>query len=189
MRGTSRWTGVAQPWSFELTDAVRRVLLGNDPSDARMTRRATTRLAELRDERSSTVDRDRTVVADDSRRGARWWTWAGGRANTVLASALGVFAPGLIDNRDRFDNWYLKLAEGRDPGEIAGALRACVERFGSELAGVPIEVDDEALEALTFAELLPPAMAIRTLASRYHDQIGAARVAAEGVIVRHQLYG
>jgi ATP-dependent Lhr-like helicase len=187
VRGTSRWTGVAQPWSFELTDAVRRVLLGDDPSDARMTRRATTRLAELRAERSSTVDRDRTVVADHAPAGSRWWTWAGGRANTVLASALGVVAPGLIDDHDRFDNRYLKLAQGRDPGEIAGALRACVERFGSELAGVQIELDDEALDALKFAELLPPAMAIRTLASRYLDQVGAARVAAEGVVVRHQL--
>ncbi len=90
-RGRSRWPGGTQPYSFELADAIRRVLLGAEPEGATLSRRAGERLARLRDEFAARVVTDGTAVADDAGIVA-WWTFAGSRANSVLLAAIEAVA-------------------------------------------------------------------------------------------------
>jgi ATP-dependent Lhr-like helicase len=180
--GTVRWTGLPQPLSPALCDGMRRVLLGADPEPVRLTRRATTQLAELRERRAHLVDPDRTVLVQEGNGGARWWTWAGGRANAVLAAALARVAPSLLDGADRFDNLCLSLRPGATARDLAGALDSARRDYGVDLGGVQPAVDEQAVRQLKFAELLPPDLAHATLASRIADHRTAARTAEQGIL-------
>jgi ATP-dependent helicase Lhr and Lhr-like helicase len=177
IRGSSRWTGTPQPWSKALTDAVRRFLQGTDPSNVRLSKRATARLAEVRDEYAAAVNDRGTTITADAQAGARWWTWAGGRANALLAAALNAVSPGLIDEVDRYDNRYLRLSAQHGATALRDALVKVHDRFGNHLIDVPYEISGDALDGLKFAELLPPDLAKQTLAERTLDHEGASDVA------------
>ncbi len=57
LAGSVRWPGTGSAQLFAVTDAVRRVLLGEQPGAAHVTRRAAVRLAAVREEQSGVVDR------------------------------------------------------------------------------------------------------------------------------------
>ena len=84
--GRSRWSGSGGALAFEVCQAVRDVLAGAD-GPAAATRRATARLAELRDEHWF-VREGLTSAQNLPNQRTRWWTWSGGRANTELLSRL-----------------------------------------------------------------------------------------------------
>ena len=94
--GRSRWSGEPRPYSFELADAIRRVLLGEEPEGVEVSGRAAGRLDKLRATFSDRVRPDATVVAPENLR-LRWWTFAGAKANAVLTAAIGAVAPELLD--------------------------------------------------------------------------------------------
>lgn len=182
--GVSRWSSAPQPLSYELTDAMRRVLLGVEP--AGLSKRAVTQLAGVRTERASTVDESCSVIAASDNGQLRWWTYAGARANSVLATALTAVDPTLVDEVDRFDNRYLRLRGDASAGAVQSALRSARSEFGTDLGGVVPSVSEQAVKQLKFAELLPPAMAVETLAVRGADNRGAARVVARAVVDGHR---
>lgn len=167
--GAVRWTSMPQPLSYELSDAVRRVLLGAMPEGAQLTQRALGKLSELRQEYASRTVHSGTVVtgANDSR--VRWWTWAGARTNAVLVSALSEVAPELLESSAEFGNWQITLRGDVTSGAVAEALRKGRARFGQQLESVVAEVDERAVRQLKFFELLPPELAIRTVAERVSD--------------------
>jgi ATP-dependent Lhr-like helicase len=74
--GSSRWSGMAPPLSFALTDAIRRVVLGADLPGTSLTRRATQRIAAIRQEVAPTVDATASLVRPHRSGQSRWWTWA-----------------------------------------------------------------------------------------------------------------
>src|SRR5262249_47233954 len=139
IRGTSRWSGLPQPSSYALTDAVRRMLLGCDPAGVRLSKRASTALAAVREEYANTVAENETVLTADTRTGHRWWTWAGGRANALLAAALSAVDPGLVDETDRYDNRYLRIADEAPSTRLDAAVAEARHRFGNKLIGVPYQ--------------------------------------------------
>src|SRR5674536_310091 len=104
---------------------------------------------------------------------SRWWTWAGGRANSVLATALSQVEPGLVDELSQYDNRHVKLPGTATPAAVASAVARARDRFGADLAGAEPKVSDEALKQLKFAELLPPDLASHTLGARSADHDGA----------------
>lgn len=181
-RGVSRWSGSAQPLSYALTDAMRRVLLGADPPGTVLSRRAVDRLAAVREELAATVTPGATVVAGWDEGQVRWWTWAGARANGLLAAALSAVDSGLVDELERYDNRYVKLTGASTAGSVCAAVHEAQARFGDNLAGIQPPVSDEAVKQLKFAELLPPDLATLTLASRAADHAGAAAVIRNGVV-------
>ncbi|HEY8372372.1 MAG TPA: DEAD/DEAH box helicase [Pseudonocardiaceae bacterium] len=183
LQGSSRWLGIPQPLPATLCDAMRRVLLGEEPERVRLSRRATTRLGTVRENTRHRVDATCSVLVRHDQDQARWWTWAGGRANAVLATALGRVAPGLVDETDRFDNRYLRVRG--DARALGTALAAAREEFGNDLAGVRLDVTDEAVRQLKFAELLPPDLAHDTLAARAADHRTAAQVVRQGILGVH----
>lgn len=177
--GVSKWSGEPRPYSFELCQAMRDVLLGATPLSSTLTSRAQLRLHMLRDEHGSRVSPDATVLGMDGAR-LRWWTFAGARANAVLTAALGQVAPSLLDEWS-FSNLHLSLRGDATAAALTAALRDARARFGADLAGVEPEVSETALKKLKFAELLPPELAMRTLAARNADYRGAREVAAVAV--------
>lgn len=173
-RGSSRWSGEARTYSFALSDAVRRVLLGAEPPGVESSRRARDVLDRLRGDLASLVCEDATVLEQDA--GARrWWTFAGARGNAVLTAALDAVTPGAV--RDRApDNFSIRLAQDVGAQDLSRALAQARSRYGPDLAGVAPTVDQAALDRLKFSEMLPPRLATLTLGERSADHAAAAIV-------------
>ena len=167
--GRARW--MTMGWAglgFELTRAMRDVLLGTDPP-VTLTTRATDRLAVVRDERRGLVHPGGNVIARTSSGDVRWWTWAGFRANATLAATLS----GIADPIQRFDDQHIRLREDLTPqmwrdGTADASERLCLP-----------EVSEKALVGLKFSDALPKRLALATLAARLADLDGARAVLAE----------
>jgi ATP-dependent Lhr-like helicase len=101
--GRSRWIGSPRSLGFELCQAVRSVLAGRDPEVA-LSRRAQTRLAELREEMPFCTEHYSSLVTDAGGT-IRWWTFAGLGANAVLAQRLKRAG----EQVKRFDNFSVQL--------------------------------------------------------------------------------
>jgi ATP-dependent Lhr-like helicase len=166
--GRARWLGSAPGGaSFELTRAMRDVLLGADPP-VRMTRRASGVLAGLRSDGIGRVSTAGTVVsASDG--DLRWWTWAGYRANATLKATLGELA----DPAARVSDLSIRLRTDLRPGTWSASVRVLRGKLR------PPEVDEKALAGLKFSTALPPLLAVATLATRLADLDHAATVLAE----------
>ncbi|AGZ44176.1 DEAD/DEAH box helicase [Actinoplanes friuliensis] len=167
--GKARWSTGAGGWSglgFELSRAMREVLLGADPP-VNLTRRAIDRLAQVREKASSLVHPGGSVILRDNRGDdLRWWTWAGFRANATLATTLTE----VVDPIQRFDDRHIRLRENVTPGE----WRTLIADAGQRLC-LP-EISKKALDGLKFSQALPERLAMATLAARLADLDGAAAV-------------
>lgn len=151
--GVARWFGTSAPLGGALVDAMRRVLLGAEPTGVALTRRARDRLDELREELADRVDPERTVVLRDAD-GCRWWTWAGGRANAVLHAALEAVDPGLQHTTGTYTNDHVVLRADAAARELTAALVLATGWFGPGFEGVSPAVTQRALEGLKFGDLL-----------------------------------
>lgn len=119
--GKARWggTGSGRAASYELTRAVREVILGTDPP-VTLTGRAKTALAQARESSSELVHPDGTGVVRGGRdTNVRWWTWAGYRANATLAATLTAIA----DPLQRPTDTCIRLREDVTPTEWRKAIR------------------------------------------------------------------
>ncbi|MHA7862068.1 DEAD/DEAH box helicase [Tessaracoccus sp. Y36] len=186
--GLARWMGSPSPLSFELVDAMRRVLLGAEPDGVELSKRARKRLEELRTEMGDRVDAGRTVLLHESGN-TRWWTWAGSRANAVLWAALDQVAPHLCDEVSSFTNDHVVLHRDTTGAGLRDALSRAVRLFGADLASVVPEVSERAIQDLKFSDMLPSDLAIRTLAARLSDHPRAAEVVARGLVERRSSEG
>jgi ATP-dependent Lhr-like helicase len=182
LRGDSRWSGFGSPLSFAVTNAMRRVLLDARIDNVDLSKRAIARLAGERTSQAPTVHPEASVVVARGGREVRLWTWAGARANALVAAALSSVEPGLVGDQARFDNRSIRLADDTTAPIVAKALRQAADKFGSDFSGVVSSVTDEALKQLRFSELLPPALATTTLAARGADHAGAQTVVARPLV-------
>ncbi|GAA0404497.1 DEAD/DEAH box helicase [Streptomyces luteireticuli] len=169
--GIAKWQGSeARGLSYFLTRAMRDVLLGTDP-DVRLTRRATAALAELRmDHAPHEVHPAGTLLVHDAD-AARWWTWAGYRANATLAASLG----NLADPVQRPTDTYIRLRQDLSPADWKTTRAELPDSLT-----LPT-VDPRAVRGLKFSVALPPRIATTTLAERLADLDGALAVAREPV--------
>ncbi|MCL6669580.1 DEAD/DEAH box helicase [Streptomyces panaciradicis] len=171
--GRARWGGIGltRTASYELTRAAREVLLGATPP-VRLTRRAESTLARMRDENSELVCRNRTVIMRGGHdTNVRWWTWAGYRANATLAATLS----GIADPLQRPTDTYVRLREDITPQEWQKATADAADHLS-----LPA-VDPRALTGLKFGVALPPRLAEATLAARLADLGGASAALRETV--------
>ncbi|MFW6598104.1 DEAD/DEAH box helicase [Propionibacteriaceae bacterium Y2011] len=171
--GFSRWIGLSPPRRYELVQAERRVLLGETPAWVLLSDRAVAQLAELRDELAPRVHPRSTVVETAPGRN-QWWTWAGGRANSMLIAALEAVDPTSIDEGYSYDNRSIALRSGVGAGVLRNLLPRLRGLVGDD-SGVGPFVSERALEQLKFAELLPPELARDTMQARLRDRAGAVR--------------
>lgn len=162
-KGDIRWQSDPIALSFEMMRAQRDVVLGETP-DVPLSRRASERLALVRETRLGQVSRD-GLVLERSGHDTHLWTWAGLRANETLRAGLGG-------------------AEGQSYNDVivlrnAGDLWPLAEiSFDDVVPRVLVEM----VENLKFSAALPEATAVKTLSERFADRGGAAAVAAERTI-------
>jgi len=171
--GIAKWQGnAARGLSYTLTRAMRDVLLGTDP-DVRLTRRATAALAGLRvDHAPYEVHPTGTLLVRDAD-AARWWTWAGYRANATLAASLG----NLADPVQRPTDTHLRLRQDLTSADWNTARAELPDSLT-----LPT-VDPRAVRGLKFSVALPSRLATITLAERLADLDGALAAARESVRV------
>jgi ATP-dependent Lhr-like helicase len=162
-----RWTGESAPLSHALAQAQRDVLLGNDP-DVTISQRAAQALAEARTDHAAEVSPRGFVLLSDGD-DIHWWTWAGARANATLIAGL----PGIADETQRTNNFRVRLLGIEAVEKLADALVA------QDWATVLPAVSSAALEGLKFSEVLPPDLALATVAERLADRDGAHSIARQ----------
>lgn len=160
VRGDVRWSGGEIVLSFEVLRAQRDVLLGAQPS-VQISRRAIAALADSRGEAAPTVD-DGGLVLQERGLSKRLWTWAGLKANRTFAAVMGY-------GDVTATNEYVDLPVDAVVEEI---------RHMSVIDAVPA-VSDELVDVLKFSAALPRELAVRTLAERFTDRVGAEVVLSE----------
>jgi ATP-dependent Lhr-like helicase len=167
--GKARWTtgGIAGT-GFELTRAMRDVLLGADPP-VKLTSRAVDQLAIQRDKYAPVVHPGGTVILRADNHDLRWWTWAGFRANATIAATLSE----VVDLAQRFDDQYIRLREDLTPAAWRDLTADATDRLC-----LP-EVSKKALDGLKFSAALPERLAMATLAARLADLTGAQQILTE----------
>ena len=165
----SRWAGGVPSQGYELTRAMREVLLGAQVP-VELSRRAQSTLARVCDERATDVHHSGTVVAS-SGSDQSWWTFAGTKANASLVAGLASL--GIKAHSDA------EAVRGQGlTGESIRALTSVLE------SGLPTAVlDPKALEGLKFSVALPAELAAATLAERGTDERTASLVSAEALVM------
>lgn len=159
-----KWMGAPAPLPYALCQAQRDVLLGVDPS-VTLSQRAAAALARAREDHQGEVS-SRGLVIGVGDRDVWWWTWAGARANATLQAAL----PDVVDPKQQLSNYRLRLL-GPDAADRLGDAHA-------DLASALPAVSRDALSGLKFAEVLPPHLAVATVAARMADPVGATHALA-----------
>ncbi|GAA3377586.1 DEAD/DEAH box helicase [Streptomyces sannanensis] len=170
--GKAKWSsaGFGLGTSYEVSRAVREVLLGTDPP-VRLTQRAMRSLTEAREHFLERVHPGGTLVVRESDGQMRWWTWAGHRTNATLAATLDdVAVPG-----QRINDHWLRLREDVTPASWKSRTAGAADRLC-----LP-EVDERAVRGLKFSETLPPRLAEATLSARLAGVESAVTVLAEPV--------
>src|SRR5258708_17829433 len=87
MRGKSRWMGSGQPLSFRYSQAIGSVLY-SDRNSEYYSRRAREEMTAVCEEFNWLAEGCTTIVVDRSENRSAWWTFAGLRANAMIANAL-----------------------------------------------------------------------------------------------------
>lgn len=116
------WMGSPVLLSRELCQAVRQVLISDDV-DPWWSKRARAVIGELREQHAFL--RDDPSPLEPHREKVRWWTFAGGKANALLAAALEAELGGRV----RPSNRYVTFAEGAAKSDVAirQAIRGLAE--------------------------------------------------------------
>ncbi len=165
------WLGSPSFLSFELCQEIKRVLAG-DERFAWLDDAASSELASLREGYDGLVSEGEAALSDDGE-AVRWYTFAGGVINRLLAIGLEQ-----VDGGEwTAGNWSLRLKGSRDLGRV----RDAVER----IRGLDWQVladnaaNDPALDEMSkFQVCLPEAMAIRLVAARSFDWRGTSKFVA-----------
>jgi len=148
-RGRSLWLGSSQPLSFEMCQAMRRVLVSNRANQS-WSRRAVAAIESLR-KPPAIADRDSTILAENGS-GYLWWTFAGLHSNAALAMR---FSSG-----SDFDNLKLRLPHPPVLSERPPDYNAQTDHA----------------TAPKFAACLPEHLIREHIGQRYIDGAGADRV-------------
>jgi ATP-dependent Lhr-like helicase len=169
--GIAKWTGGGiAGLSYDLTRAMREVLLGADPPVA-LTRRAQACLQEWREEEAPDLAHPAGTLVTRAGEDVRWWTWAGYRANATLAATLSSIS----DPVQRPTDGFVRLRE-----DLTAEMWREARADAGEALVLP-DVDRRAVRGLKFSAALPERLAVATVAARLADFEGASAALAEPV--------
>lgn len=158
--GRSRWRGEGQPLSRAICRAVHEVLTAADEQPF-WSRRARAGLAAARAEYDF-LEPGTTVLTGRGGEYA-WWTFAGGRANRVLAAAVSV----LTSTPARGDNFAVHFSAPA-PADVVGRVRAA--------SPPPPDPDPAAARGLKFADCLGDDLSATVLRGRLADPTAVQEV-------------
>jgi ATP-dependent Lhr-like helicase len=164
-KGRSRWLGQGQMLSHAVCQSIRRLLASQD-DDPAWSNRAVQQFTEIREEHPW-VAADATSLVQQPNGQIRWWTFAGGIANTLLADTLKSHCDVKSDN--------LSLTF-----PTASSLETVVELIdGLQSSDVRPIPNIEAMENLKFSECLSPEIAAEVFTTRFDDRAGVAQAIEE----------
>ncbi len=175
--GRSRWMGSGASLSYDLCQAIRRVI-STDATCARWSRRATAETSEARADLSCVHADDTVLVANAD--GAAWWTFAGDRVNTALSQRLSQLT-GTFTHSDGL------AVRTESTGDSLGLFNAIAEIKQADPSTLVVEVAEELLEGLKFSACLPKQLAEGVVKARLVDPVALERTLREPV--RHVLLG
>jgi ATP-dependent Lhr-like helicase len=169
--GRSRWLGTGQPLSFTLCRFIRRILASDGERD-HWSRRASNELADARQEARWITEDGAVAVVEPTTSKTTWWTFAGLRANGMLAERI----EGWLGREVRFDNLKLTLGTVLTAATFDGLLGEL--RRDPPMLGASYGIDD-AVKGLKFSDCLPFDVARDELRRRTADRESMSKVVAE----------
>ena len=164
-KGRSRWLGEGQMLSHAICQSIRRILASDD-DDPAWSRRGVQRFAELRDEHPW-VSADCTCLVHSPNGQIRWWTFAGGIANALLADTLKPHCD------VKADNLSLSFSTASSVDAVAELIDAL------QPDGVRAVPNPDAMENLKFSECLSPDIAAEVFTARFNDRVGVEQAIRE----------
>ena len=170
--GRSRWLGAGPRLSYELCQAVQRVLAARQPSPL-WSRRAREQMDVLYGEYSWVRPESTFLVQSDQE--TRWWTFAGQLANQTLASAI----TNLLGLPARGDNLFVRL-DASPPPDALTRLRAAAA--DPQLFRPPADLTEAARRDLKYSTCLPPAIQEAIYAGRFLAVATARQVLAREIV-------
>lgn len=164
-KGRARWGSESLPESLEMVRARRDVLLGSDPP-VHVSKRAVSRLAEVRTLRRAQVAQD-ALKLEAGERSSVLWTFGGLKANATLLAAL----PDDASESATADNETIRFAAGIGADVLDDVVTV----------GVLPSITPQAVDGLKFSAALPEDLAVATLAERFVDREGADWICGMGI--------
>ena len=153
-KGRSRWLGEGQMLSCTICHSIRNVL-ASDKASEMWSERARERMTQIRFE-FPWVSPEATTMVQEPDGGIRWFTFAGGIANKILADHLPHSTPASPDS--------LSIRFG-PPCEIEELQR----KISSLTETIPAIPDDNAIDKMKFSECLPRPLAADVFMARFSD--------------------
>lgn len=155
--GRSRWLGSGRPLSASVGRAIERVAAGDAPG-CTLSRRASGRLAQIR-ERLEFVDGSSMPVVSDATGFTTVWTFAGDRANAMLAGALRLGGMSVAST-----NGVALVVRDADASSVAALIA------GIDPVSARPEVPRGLATELKFSECLPSQIAVAVVEGRLSDR-------------------
>ena len=157
--GKIRFWGDAQPFSFELCQSIRAVLVGDEHGIV-LSARADQRLSERRSEMDWLSAASEGPFVHNTERRSLFWTFAGVKANLEIAARLNPVRTegGMVTN------FMVPVDHGT-------TTEQCLEMLHQESAETQVFVPhDRMIEGLKFHEALPSSVAVEVAQRRLADQ-------------------
>lgn len=154
-KGKSRWLGEGQMLAHAVCQSIRRIL-SSDDHDPAWSKRAVAQFEEIRNE-FPWIYADATSLVNQPNGELRWWTFAGGVANTLLADAMKPHCD------VKGDNLSLVFPKATTLDEISGHIN---EIDPQSIRPIP---NIEAMDNLKFSECLSSDLAVEVFTSRFND--------------------
>lgn len=164
-KGRSRWLGEGQMLSHAVCQSIRRIL-ANDAVHPFWSRRAVEQFTQLRDEHLW-LSADGTSLVRMPGGQVRWWTFAGGLANTLLAEALKSMC------EVKSDNLSLSFPIGTSLEKVNEYIN------GLQADNVRPIPNDDAIENLKFSECLSSSIAAEVFVSRFDDRAAVTQALSD----------
>lgn len=164
-KGHSRWIGEGQFLSFQVCQAIRRVL-ASESTEPCWSQRATAQIGLIRVE-YPWASHDCTTLVQHANGEIQWWTYAGGLANSIVMDHLGG------DSKAKSDNLCLRFSSTTTLADVEAMIAS---RIHAEITPVP---SDEAISNLKFGECLPASIAAEVYSARFNDQEAIANIRDE----------
>ena len=168
-RGAVRFSGSAQPLSYELCQAIAEVLGGESLDPVKLTGRAIEALADARAEIPGARAGRTVLIASDA--GQRWYTFAGLRANLELAARLSPLRSQVTQK----DNLYITIDDGVSHAQLREAVAS--ETPTAELSRLVSTVSG----ALKLERVLPDSLVEEIMIRRFRDTPSVERIEAAAI--------
>ena len=165
--GRSRWGGSGGALSIDVCHAMRAVA-ASEHVPASASARARGALAEIRESFWFVAEGRTAIERDEKRSRSRWWTFAGGRANSEFRGRLE--AAGI--KTSSHDDLGISMLGQPSTIDVAAAARS---------EQPTAEIDWRRVEAVKFHQAVPTKELKAMLSARDQDPDGLARCVAEPI--------